>query len=111
MTTIKFALFTAALGLSSLAFAGTKTYNLKLSGPALAGAVQLAPGSYKLNINGSGHVATFTNMDTNQSVMVLVRQNLGLRSFDHTALDLKNENGSQRIEGIELEDSNSTLEF
>lgn len=110
MTTMKSVILAAALGLASMTFASAKTYNVVLSAPTTAGNVQLAAGAYKLNV--SGHLATFTSVDTNKSVMMLVRyNNSGLARYEHTAVDTKNENGVQKIQGIELEDSGSKLEF
>jgi len=109
MTNMKSILLAAALGLSSMTIASATSYNMVLSAPSKAGSVQLAAGIYKLNVEG--RFATFTNVQTNKSVMVLYRRDTTNESFEHTAVDLKNEGGSQRIESIELENSNSKLEF
>lgn len=109
MTTIKTVIFAAALGLASLTFAGTKTYNVVLSSSTTVGNATLSAGSYKLNLDG--HVATFTNVDSGRRQMVLVHFTDSDVNYKHTALDLINQNGTQRMEAIELEDSNSKLEF
>ncbi len=106
--TMKSVLLTAALGLSSLTLAGAQTYTLQLAGPTNAGNAKLAAGAYKLNLNG--RIATFTNVDTNKSVMVVVREGISGQKFTRPSLELKDENGVQRLESIEL-DSSSTLEF
>lgn len=110
MTTVQKIAFAAMLGLASLSFAGTNTYNLRLDSPAVAGGVSLGAGSYRMSL--AGQVATFTNIETNRSVMVLVRFGSSAESYEHTALEVKsNRDGVQRIEAIELEDSTSRLEF
>ncbi len=109
MKNMKTIILAAALGLSSMTIASAKSYNMVLSTPATAGETQLAAGSYKLNVQGS--VATFTNLDTNKSVMVLFRLDSTTSSYERTAIDLKSVDGSQRIESIELENSGNKLEF
>jgi hypothetical protein len=109
MTTMKSILLAAALGLSSLTFATAATYNFQLASPANAGAAKLDAGSYKLNLNG--RIAVFTNVETSKSVMVFVREGSAGQRLERTALELKNENGVDRLESIELEDSSNTLEF
>jgi hypothetical protein len=109
MTTIKSLIFTAALGLSSLCFASPKTYTITLGQNTIAGDTQLSAGAYQLSVNGA--IATFTNVDTNKSVMVMVRPENGYRSFERTAIDVKSENGAERLRYIQLQDSSSTLEF
>jgi hypothetical protein len=109
MTTMKSVILAAALGLASMTFASAKTYNVVLSTPTQVGKAQLAAGAYKLNLDG--HVATFTSVSTSRSIMVLVHFTSSDVNFEHTALDLINQNGTQRMEAIELEDSNNKLEF
>ena len=109
MKNLKTLVLAAALGLASMTFASAKTYNMVLATPATAGTLQLAAGSYKVNVNG--HYAMFTNVENNKSVMVLYRLDSGNTMYDHTAVGLKNEGGAQRIESIELENSGNRLEF
>lgn len=109
MTTMKSILLAAAVGLASLTFASAETYNFQLASPANAGTAKLAAGSYKLSLNG--RIATFTNVETKQSVMVVVREGSGAQKLDRTAVQLKDENGTARMESIELGDSGSTIEF
>lgn len=111
MKTMKSTILATALGLCSLTFASASanTYNVRFAAPTKAGNAQLAAGTYKLNINGA--IATFTNADTNKSVMVMVHPGFGSRTFEQTRVELKEANGVDQIESIELEDSSSTLEF
>ncbi len=109
MTTMKSVILSAALGLCSLTFASAKSYNVVLTAPAAAGAFQLSAGAYTLNVDG--RIATFTNVETNKSVMIVVRQDAATRAFDRTAVDVKDENGAARLESIELAGSTNVLEF
>lgn len=109
MTTMKSVILAAALGLASMTFASAKTYNLTLSSATKAGNTQLAAGDYRLSLEG--HVATFTNVNTHKSVMLLVHTTPAAATSEHNAVDLKNENGAQRIETIELENSTLWLSF
>ena len=111
MTTMKSVILSAALGLSTLTFASATTaYKLVLSQPSQAGKAQLAAGAYRLTVNGS--IATFTNVETNRSVMLMIRNDRTAgENFDKTAVETKDENGVRHIESIELGDSNSKLEF
>ena len=109
MTTIKTVILAAALGLASLTFAGTKTYNVVLNSATRVGNATLSAGSYKLNLDG--HVATFTNVYSGARQMVLVHFTDSDVNFQHTALALINQNGAPRIEAIELEDTNNKVEF
>ena len=109
MTTMKSLLLAAALGLSAMTIASAATYNVVLAAPTKAGNAQLDPGSYKLNVNG--RIATFTNIDTNRAVMVVVHLDNSSALFNRTAVEFKDEDGAQRIESIELENSVNKLEF
>lgn len=109
MKNLKTIVLAAALGLASMTIASAKSYNMVLATPATAGTLQLPAGSYKVNVNS--RFAMFTNLENNKSVMVLYRLDSSNAVYDHTAVDLKNEGGAQRIESIELENSGNRLEF
>lgn len=109
MTTMKSLILAAALGLASMTFASAATYNLTLAAPTKAGSVNLDPGAYQLRYDG--HIAYFTNVETNKSVMVVPQRDSSLAPYDRTKIELKDEAGSQRMESIELENSNNKLEF
>ena len=109
MTTMKSLLLAAALGLSSMTIASAATYNVVLAAPTKAGNAQLSPGAYKLNV--SGRIATFTSVDTNRTVMVVVRLDNSSAAFGRTSVEFKDQDGAQRIESIELENSVNKLEF
>jgi hypothetical protein len=97
------------LALGSLAVANAKTYDIVLSGPAMAGSVQLAPGEYRLKVEGS--TATFTNVQNDKSVTAPVKVEQAPKKFDQTAVDTTKQNGEDQIQSIELGGSTSKLEF
>ena len=109
MMTMKNVILAAALGLASMTFASAKTYNVALNASTKVGPAQLAAGTYTLNVNGP--VAVFTNAETGKRQMVLVHSTDSNVDYTRTAIELVDQNGSQRMEAIELEDSNSKLEF
>ena len=51
-------LWSGALALSAVAFASSKTYDVVLTSAAKAGSTQLAPGEYKLKVDGSNAIFT-----------------------------------------------------
>jgi len=109
MTTMKSMILAGALALSSMTLASAKTYNVRLNENTSAGTLELKAGDYRLNVEGQ--VATFTNVETNRSILLLVRVANGPETFDHTAIGTKSVDGVQRMESIELENSNNKLEF
>ena len=74
--TTKSLLFIGTLALASIASA--KSYDIVLSAPAKAGAVQLSAGEYSLKVQGSN--AVFTNVDTGKSFTAPVKSRQPTRS-------------------------------
>jgi len=52
-----------------------------------------------------------TNTSTGARQMVLVHFTDSDVNYQHTAIDLINQNGAQRMEAVELEDTNNRVEF
>ena len=100
-----------ALAIASLSIAGatTKSYEIILDGPTLAGKTQLAAGHYRVKV--SGNSAEFVNIDNSKSVSVPVTVETTSTKSPYTAVDTKSENGVNSIQSIELRDSNNKLEF
>jgi hypothetical protein len=98
--TNKFLLWGGALTLSAVAFAGSKAYDVVLPAAANAGSVQLAPGEYKLKVEGSN--AIFTGAQTGKSVSVPVKVDNGATNT---------QSGAVKITSIELGGSKTKLEF
>ena len=106
--TKKSLLLIGALALSTVAFAAPKSYEIQLITPAQAGKMQLAAGTYRLQVKGSD--AIFTNLDTNRSFVASVKVET-TQKHEVTAVETKDEAGSTRISTIDLGGSNATLEF
>jgi phosphoribosylformylglycinamidine (FGAM) synthase-like amidotransferase family enzyme len=107
--TNKFLLWGGALTLSTVAFAGSKAYDVILPAAANAGSVQLAPGQYKLKVEGSN--AIFTGAQTGKSVSVPVKVDNGATKYSSTSLDTTTQSGAVKITSIELGGSKTKLEF
>jgi hypothetical protein len=107
--THKLLLWGGALTLSAVAFAGAKTYEVVLSTPTKAGTAQLAPGTYKLKVEGTN--AVFTGGDTHQSVTVPVKVENSNTKYRTTALDTNSQGEMPKITSIQLGGSGTKLEF
>ncbi len=101
-------LFIGALALSTLAFAGPKSYDIVLFAPAQAGSNQLAAGEYHVRVQGSN--AIFTSVDTRHSFVAPVKVATTLK-HDTTAIETKADAGSAHITSIDLGGSDETLQF
>ena len=93
----------------SLALAGTKSYAIVFDQPAAVGALQLAPGQYKLTVeNGT---ATFTDVRTKKSVSAPVKLETAKEKFAQTAVETVMDGKTERVSSIELGGSTTTVEF
>jgi hypothetical protein len=107
--TNKLPLLIGALTLSSLAIAGPKSYDVVLNSPTKAGNVQLAPGDYKVKVEGTN--AVFTDEHTRASFTVPVTIENSKTKFNSTALDSTTQGNTAQITSIELGGSKMKLEF
>lgn len=98
-----------ALALSSLTLLNAKTYDIVITSPTKAGAVQLKPGQYKLKVEGSN--ATFTNQDTSKSVTTPVKVETGDKKFDDTKVQSTKDGDVDKLEEIDLGGSKTKLGF
>jgi hypothetical protein len=93
----------------SFALAGPKSYNVVFDQTAVVGALQLAPGEYKLAVqNGT---ATFTDVRTKKSVSAPVKLETAKQKFAHTAVDAAAEGKTERVSAIELGGSTTKVKF
>jgi hypothetical protein len=106
--TKKSLLFIGALALSTLSFAGAKSYEILLPYATEAGTVTLSPAHYRVSLLGSN--AVFTNINNSHSFVVPVKIE-NTKKHESTAVETKSENGAQRIVSIDLAGSDETLEF
>jgi hypothetical protein len=107
--TNKLALLIIAVALSTLAIAGPKNYNVVLTTPTKAGTVDLAPGDYKVKVEGSN--AIFTDEHTGASVTVPVKVENTETKFNSTVLDTTMQGKTAQLTSIELGGSKVKLEF
>ena len=102
-------LLIAAAAWPIVALAAPKTYDVVLLAATKAGSVQLAPGEYKVKVEGSN--AVFTDEHTRASFTVPVTvENTGTK-FGMTALDTSKNGDIAQITSIELGGSKIKLEF
>jgi lipopolysaccharide export system protein LptA len=107
--TKKLTLWIAVAVFSTVAWAATKSYNVVVSAPMKAGNAQLAPGDYKVKIEGSN--AVFTDQHTRTSVTVPVKIENGTAKFNSTSIDTTKQGNTTQITSIELGGSTMKLDF
>jgi hypothetical protein len=105
--TAKSLLIVGALGLSSLAFAGTKSYDIILNSPAMAGNNTLPPGEYRLKVEGNQ--AVFSQNSKTWSVPVKI-ENAG-QKFAQTTVESSTKGDMDTIHAIDLGGSTTKIEF
>jgi len=106
--TKKSLLFIGALALSTVAFAGPKSYEIVIIAPTQAGAAQLAAGEYRLQVEGTN--AIFTNIDNNHSFVTSVKIET-TQKHALTAVETTTDAGNAHITSIDLGGSTETLQF
>jgi hypothetical protein len=105
----KKALFVCALlAFSALCFAA-KSYDIVLTAPTKAGAVDLKPGQYKLKVDGPN--AVFTSSQNSKTFSAPVKVQTGEKKFETTRVDTTTENGTRVMKEIQLGGTSTTLEF
>lgn len=105
----KLLLFIGAMALSTVAMAGPKSYDVVLSTSMKAGSVALAPGDYKVKVEGAN--AVFTDKQTHKSQNVPVKVENGNQKYSVTSLDTSKGRDGDQIDAIQLGGSNTKLEF
>ncbi len=101
-------LLIGVLAVAGIAFAGTKTYDVTISKPAKAGTVELAPGEYKLKVDGT--TATFIN-SSRKSSTTPVKVETAAKKFQNTAIDSTNGAAKDTIHSITLGGSTTKVDF
>jgi hypothetical protein len=91
-----------------LSIASAKSYDITLSETTRAGAAQLAPGTYKVKVEGSS--AVFTDMKGNKTSTPIKIENTD-RKHDLTAVETTKSNDGAKMQSIELGGSTETIEF
>ena len=97
------------LSLSTVMFAGTKSYQVVFASAAKIGSVKLAPGEYTVKVDGAN--AIFTNNQSSKTVTAPVKIETGKRKFQFTAVDSTKDGDAENVKAIELGGTTTTLEF
>jgi len=97
------------LSVSMLCFAGSKSYDVTFANPSQVGAVTLAPGDYKVKVEGGN--AVFTSVKNNKSVSTAVKTETSNKKFQFTAVDASKNGGTEKVNAIELGGSTTRLDF
>ena len=96
------------LSLSSLCFAGQKSYDVIFSAPSTVAGVKLAAGEYKVKVDGTN--AVFTDSKLKQ-VSAPVKVETGAKKFQYTAVDASKDGNVDKVNAIEFGGSTTRLEF
>jgi len=97
------------LFVSSLCFAGQKSYNVIFTAPATVAGVQLKAGEYKVKVDGAN--AVFTD-DNHKSVSAPVTvDTASTKKFEHTIVDASKDGGVDKVNAIQLGGTTTKLEF
>ena len=97
------------LVVSTLAFAGQKSFTVSFDKPATIGAVTLAPGEYKVKVDGTD--AVFTNNSNYKSVSTAVKVEAGEKKFKDTAVDSMKNMSGQTVQSITIGGTTTKLDF
>jgi len=106
---------TLALAMAPMLLAGAKvhepkSYQIILESPAQAGKLQLAPGEYKLKLEGGN--AEFTSVDTGKRFTTPVEVKDTGKKFDDTVVEMTTTTGgSDHLKAIELGGTSTELDF
>lgn len=104
---IAFALIVLILASASIAVAGS--YGFTVTTPLKAGSVELAPGDYKVAVQGS--VAIVTNLQTDKSFTLIVKTETAETKFATTSLNTSKKDGRSVLGAIEVGGSTTKLVF
>ena len=96
------------LSLSSLCFAGQKSYDVIFSSPASVSGVQLPAGEYKVKVDGANAVFTDHNY---KSISAPAKVENGAKKYSYTAVDATKDGAVDKVNAIEFGGSTTRLDF
>ena len=96
------------LSLSSICFAGQKSYDVIFSAPAKVSGVKLPAGEYKVKVDGANAIFTDSKSKT---VSAPVKVETGSKKFAYTSVDASKNGDVDTVNAIELGGSTTRLEF
>ena len=106
--TTKSLLIAGALALSSIAFAGTKSYEFCLSSNTALGTTELKAGEYKIKVEGTQ--ATLRDQTTGKSFTVNVKVEHAGQKFEQTVVKSAAKDGKDQILEIQLGGTDTKVE-
>jgi hypothetical protein len=95
--------------LAGLAITSAKTYKVTIFDPSLVAGVQLKPGDYRVDVNGSKAVFIDDREKTVAEAKVTVENST--KKFGSTAVETKQVGGNKQIEYISLGGTHMKLAF
>jgi len=101
-------LITGALCLASVSFLSAKSFDVLLSEQSMMGKVTIPAGNYHLKVNGN--TAQFVDADSQKTYTAPIKENQAPRKFDSTAVVVSHQNGTAKIDEIELGGSTTQVE-
>jgi hypothetical protein len=106
---MKNSLLIGVFALASIAFAGSKTYDITISKAAKAGTVSLPAGEYQLKVDGT--TAVFTDRHHKSFTTSIKVETVGAKKFQFTAVDSTEAGATDLIHSITLGGSTTKIDF
>ncbi len=103
------AVLAGALAFATLAMARTKTYSINVAEPMNVQNVQLAPGDYKVHVEGTN--AVFDEANGGKPITLPVKVESTKEKYDSTAIETSKSGSVTNLTGIELGGSRTKLDF
>jgi hypothetical protein len=107
--TKKSLILAALLSVSMLCWAGSKSYDITFAAPAVVGSLTLAPGEYRVKVDGAN--AVFTDVHSHKTFTTAVKLETGSKKFQMTGVDATREGKTDHVLAIELGGSTTKLDF
>jgi hypothetical protein len=107
--TTKSLLIAATLTFSTMAFAGTKSYDFTIGAPTHVGTTELKPGEYRVKLDGTQ--AIIRDQQSGKSITVNVKVEHAGQKFDQTSVQSANKDGHDRVIEIDLGGSDTKLQL
>ncbi|MCC7497076.1 MAG: hypothetical protein IT160_05835 [Bryobacterales bacterium] len=98
----------AILALMSFAVLSAKTYTFTISEAAHTSATQLAPGDYKVKLDGQKPILEDSR---GHQINTPMKVQTSKRKFDNTAVTVSNAKGTTQLESIELRGTHDRVVF
>src|SRR5262245_33630603 len=96
------------LSISTLCFAGQKSFTIVLDEETAVGSLKLTPGEYKVKVDGAN--AVFTNSKF-KSVTTPVKVETGDKKFKETAVDTIDSGSGRAVTAIQVGGTTTKLDF